>query len=225
MISPFYFAVTASVTLLICGFLSQFIKISRNGLSILQHFAAGIIFSAVAVELIPKLLESELKWDIAIGFLLGLFCMLLFRLIGERESSPAALITGYGVDLWIDGILIALAYLASERSGLIITGALCLEVAFLAFALMPTLRYRGASSIVQLITVSILAALIPMGTVMGYAVIHHLPEGYYEATLAFGVAALLFLVTEELLYEAHEKPDSIIGTAAFFVGFLIILLF
>ena len=38
--------------------------------------------------------------------------------------------------------------------------------------------------------------------------------------LAFGAAALLYLVTEELLVEAHEVPDTPLLTAMFFVGFL-----
>ena len=44
-----------------------------------------------------------------------------------------------------------------------------------------------------------------------------------EAVLSFGLAALLYLVTEELLREAHEERESAIGTAMFFLGFLIFL--
>ncbi|HMT14344.1 MAG TPA: hypothetical protein PKE19_06295, partial [Aestuariivirga sp.] len=42
--------------------------------------------------------------------------------------------------------------------------------------------------------------------------------------LSFGLMALLYLVTEELLVEAHEKPDSPLISALFFVGFLGLLL-
>ena len=42
--------------------------------------------------------------------------------------------------------------------------------------------------------------------------------------LSFGLMALLYLVTEELLVEAHEKPDSPLISAMFFVGFLALLL-
>ena len=38
--------------------------------------------------------------------------------------------------------------------------------------------------------------------------------------LSFGAAALLFLVTEELLIEAHEVEQTPFITAAFFAGFL-----
>ena len=42
--------------------------------------------------------------------------------------------------------------------------------------------------------------------------------------LSFGCAALLFLVTEELLIEAHESADTAFTTTMFFVGLLIFLL-
>ncbi|MFX5622654.1 transporter, partial [Acinetobacter baumannii] len=40
----------------------------------------------------------------------------------------------------------------------------------------------------------------------------------------FGLMALLYLVTEELLVEAHEKPDSPFISAMFFAGFLGLML-
>lgn len=42
--------------------------------------------------------------------------------------------------------------------------------------------------------------------------------------LSFGLAALFFLVTEELLTEAHEETETLLLTSAFFVGFLLFLL-
>jgi len=42
--------------------------------------------------------------------------------------------------------------------------------------------------------------------------------------LFFGCAALLFLVTEELLIDAHEAAGTAVTTTMFFVGFLIFLL-
>lgn len=44
-----------------------------------------------------------------------------------------------------------------------------------------------------------------------------------DAVLLFGIAALLYLVTEELLVEAHEIPETPWLAATFFVGFLVML--
>jgi ZIP family zinc transporter len=40
---------------------------------------------------------------------------------------------------------------------------------------------------------------------------------------AFGLVVLLYLVTKELLLEAHEAPETPPGTALFFIGFLVLL--
>ena len=42
--------------------------------------------------------------------------------------------------------------------------------------------------------------------------------------MSFGVAALLYLVTEELLTEAHEVDETPLLTAMFFVGFIGLLM-
>ncbi|MGD9657815.1 MAG: hypothetical protein AB7U61_09280 [Methylocystis sp.] len=40
---------------------------------------------------------------------------------------------------------------------------------------------------------------------------------------AFGPMTLLYLVTEELLTEAHERPKTTWGAAMFFVGSLMMI--
>lgn len=57
---------------------------------------------------------------------------------------------------------------------------------------------------------------------VGVTLLHGLLGTTLEAVLAFGAAALLYLVTEELLVEAHEVPDTPLITASFFVGFLVL---
>ncbi|MNT82947.1 hypothetical protein D3C72_2227490 [compost metagenome] len=69
-----------------------------------------------------------------------------------------------------------------------------------------------------------LALLLPLGGMLG-APIAMLGAFWLTAFLAFGLIALLYLVTEELLVEAHEGgKDTPLATAMFFVGFLLLLL-
>ena len=51
-----------------------------------------------------------------------------------------------------------------------------------------------------------------------------MPKPYVAAFFAFSLVALLYLVTEELLVEAHEAPEKPWTAALFFVGFLGMLL-
>ena len=65
-----------------------------------------------------------------------------------------------------------------------------------------------------------LGMMIVLGAAAGYASIGASPP-VLAAILGFGVAALLYLVTEDLLLEAHATSDTPAVTATFFLGFLI----
>ena len=45
----------------------------------------------------------------------------------------------------------------------------------------------------------------------------------FTVLLGIGTVALLYLVTEELLVEAHEVPETSWAISAFFLGFLLFL--
>ncbi|WP_245573594.1 hypothetical protein [Curvibacter lanceolatus] len=64
--------------------------------------------------------------------------------------------------------------------------------------------------------------LLPIGALLG-APVALLPSAIGTGFLAFGLIALFYLVTEELLIEAHETPDCPWVTAMFFAGFLALL--
>jgi len=68
-----------------------------------------------------------------------------------------------------------------------------------------------------------LALLLPIGALLAIPVAG-LSAPVVAGFLCFGLMALLFLVTEELLVEAHERPDTPLISAMFFVGFLALLL-
>jgi ZIP family zinc transporter len=73
-------------------------------------------------------------------------------------------------------------------------------------------------------TVCGLGLLLPGGAALGASLLGGLKGAGWEVALSFGAAALLYLVTEELLVEAHEVPETALSTAMFFLGFLILLI-
>lgn len=68
-----------------------------------------------------------------------------------------------------------------------------------------------------------LGLLFMVGGVLGVTVLQGPSRHAIALVLSFGLAALLFLVTEELLVEAHEVPETPLITALFFAGFLLFL--
>ena len=82
--------------------------------------------------------------------------------------------------------------------------------------------YTYRSRLRIIVIVSALALLLPIGALAAVPVAALSPV-MIAGFLSFGLMALLYLVTEELLVEAHEKPDTPLISSMFFVGFLALL--
>ena len=65
--------------------------------------------------------------------------------------------------------------------------------------------------------------ILAVFALVGASIFATLHGALHQAVLAFGIAALLYLVTEELLVEAHDTPDEPIEAVGFFAGFLLVL--
>lgn len=69
---------------------------------------------------------------------------------------------------------------------------------------------------------SVLGLSTAVGAIAGAAVLGNASTATQAAVLAFGAAALLYLVTEELLVEAREGPETPLLAGMFFLGFIVI---
>lgn len=224
------------------GIVATFRMPSPRLQSAIQHFAAGVVFSAVAVELLPTELEEHMPLPLIAGFAAGVIFMLLVeqlikRLSRKSEGSeeaqgtgsiqatqmPVGLLAAVAVDLLIDGLLIGVGFAAGAKQGLLITIALTLEVLFVGLSVATEFLESGAQRGQVIAIVSALGALLALGAVIGLTLLGGLSGIWLAIVLAFGAAALLYLVTEELLVEAHETPDTPWVTATFFAGFLLLL--
>jgi len=193
-----------------------------------QHFAAGVVFAAVAVELLPELV-IDLKFPALIGgFSFGVALMLAVRYFSQRmegAEGSTGLVVASGIDVFIDGLLIGVSFDVGLKAGIIITIALAIELLFLALSVASTLAEKGKSKRIIIGTTAGLSALVLIGATIGGTLLQGLHGPGLEAVIAFAVAALLYLVTEELLVEAHKgQADSTFATTMFFLGFLIVLL-
>ena len=191
--------------------------------SAIQHFAAGVVFAAAAAEILPDVVHAGSAMAIFIGGTIGVLLMLAIKQLETLFKGPAGLLTMIGVDLLIDGLILGIGFAVAVQTGLLLTVALSLEVIFLGLALVIGLSEDGWPARKILITIIGLMALLPVGAVMA-APVALMSAPVIAGFLAFGLIALLYLVTEELLIEAHETPDTPWVTAMFFAGFLILLM-
>lgn len=189
----------------------------------IQHLAAGVVFAAAAVEILPQVKHQGSLVATAIGGALAIVTMLSLKQIEERWKGPVGMLAAVGVDIFVDGLVLGLAFLAGERAGLLLAVALTLEVLFLGVTTTIELSETVCSQFKTVAIVAALAVLLPLGMVAA-APVALLPPYLITGFLAFGLIALLYLVTEELLIEAHEQPDTPLIASMFFVGFLGLLL-
>ncbi len=214
------------------------------------HLAAGVVFSVVAVELLPEITRRGLIIDVIIGFAGGILTMILVdeamdrirAAAGKRSSSGvlapdsapsgsqassegvSGLAVAVGVDFILDGLLLGVGFAAGARIGILLALAEAVEQLAVGMALAVEMRAAGTSSLRTVLFSGGLALLVYVSALAGGTVLSHLGGAPMEAILSFGLAALLYLVTEELLREAHEEGETRIGTALFFAGFLAFLI-
>lgn len=214
--------------------IGAYYKIGPRGLSHLQHLAAGIIFSVVAVEILPDVIHRQQPVLLTIGFSAGVGFMLLLAHFSEHGAEgqgnsrkpglPLTLVAGVGLDVFLDGLILALTLHTFESAGRLLSMALAVELLSVGLTLTGSLRKRRFSRPYIFGLNFIVFSLLALGTLIGMLGLPYLPDSALDLVLSFGLAALLFLVTEELLVESHREVDTHVSTIFFFGGFLVFLL-
>ncbi len=190
--------------------------------STIQHFAAGVVFAAAAGEILPDVMHGGSPTATLIGGALGVLVMLLIKKFEERAKGPVGLLAAVGVDILVDGLVLGLAFIGGQKAGLLLTIALTVEILFLGLTVTTELNEFLKSRWKIFATTAALSLLLPLGAIAA-APVNLLPAVMVTGFLSFGLMALLYLVTEELLVDAHQKPDTVWISSAFFVGFLALL--
>lgn len=196
-----------------------------------QHFAAGVVFAAVAAELLPDV-HDQSPTVVAVGFAVGVVAMLSIhqlskriekRGVGGQYAGAAGLIITIAIDMLIDGVLIGVTFIEETATGIIIALALTIEVLFLGIAAVVALP-DGMGTLRKIAVPATFGTLLAVGVTVGVLTLEGAAETTIAIVLAFGAAALMYLVTEELLVKAGKVPQTPVSTTLFFLGFLAIFL-
>lgn len=226
--SPYIAMLIPAVVASLGGLLAIYWHPSHHARSLIQHFAAGVVLAALAVEVLPELGREHAPGWILIGsFVIGGVLMYLMKLWSIRLEAQSehsggntfnyGLIAATFIDVAVDGFIIGAGFAAGGSTGLVLALGLSVELLFLGLSLVSE-TVKGWRVVVMTL---LLAGVVLSCTLLGNYLLAGASTSVISAILAFGVAALLYLVTDELLVEAHvieEKPSS---TLWLFAGFLV----
>ena len=214
-----YYTVFPIVALIGFGLFALKRPVSKAMISLFQHFAAGVVIASVALELLPVLLKAGSISGMTLGYIFGVAVMLAI----DHYASQASTNLPVAIDLFIDGLLLTIGFAAGEKGGFLLLLGLTLETSALGMVIGPPLAMGARTKGAVVYTLIGFSVAILAGAGCGL----FLPQEkgfWFAGILGFGIAALLYLVVEELIKEAHETDDTLFTTALFFIGFLIPLL-
>jgi ZIP family zinc transporter len=215
------------------GVLSAFYSPGRKLRSAIQHFAAGLVFAAVSSGLLPEMLLSHNSTAVLVGFSTGVVLMLAVKWFSssrwqkdvDQVRRPVSLVLTAGVDYLMDGLLIGIGFVLGAKVGGLLTIALSTEGLFLAIAVTSAFNRKGMPCSRLIMIALVFGLLLAIGAIAGALIFARLSGDVYIAALSFGSAALIYLVTEELLVEAHDRQvqENPLTAGLFFAGFLLLL--
>lgn len=217
------------------GLLAESMKVSEKTLSLALHFAAGIILAVVGIELMPTALEVDQPWIPITAFMAGGFTFLLLEktvhFINERFGSDKnatgsawGIYLGVAIDLFSDGIMIGTGSTVSVSLGLLLAlGQVPADIPE-GFATIATFKSKGVPKKMRFILAAGFSIPIFLGATIGFWTMRDSAEIVQFSLLAFTAGILLSVSIEEILSEAHGKPDPTYASVLLTAGFALFAL-
>ncbi|KAL3932866.1 MAG: hypothetical protein SGBAC_010652 [Bacillariaceae sp.] len=141
------------------------------------------------------------------------------------KPFPTALLVTVCVDSVLDGLLIGIATAAGPSAATMLSLSLCVEMSFLGLTLATAMP--GYLSRKEVLASFLGPAFIVTGACIGSLISSALSSNPTTmiGMLSFGVSALLFMVAEELLLQAHENGKHVWWVdVQLYVGFFVSIL-
>jgi ZIP family zinc transporter len=199
--------------------------------SAIQHFAAGAVLAAIASNVIPAVERMGTLSGVVGGFIAGGLLMIGLKWIvvrferneKKRQGLPAGLAAAAAVDTFLDGVIIGAGFSVNPQLGTILVIALGLELFFLTLSVGVEFREGHLKNWISLAITAGIACLLAVGATLASFFLAGASEAALAVVLAFGAAALIYLIAEELLVETIQAEESIFSTVMLFSGFLVLM--
>lgn len=214
------------------GLVAEVRQVSARTMSFALHAAAGIVIAVVGLEVMPRALQATPAWVPMLTFIAGAGLFLgLDAVAGNlqmRAANPAGrggagwtIYAGTALDLFSDGILIGTGVVVDPALGVLLAIGQAPADLPEGFAAVATLRRSGVARRQRLLAGAGFGVPILVGASLGYLALRTAPDVVTFAVLAFTGGALLSVVIEEMVPEAHGANKSRFDSLFLVTGFAV----
>ena len=195
-------------TLTIGGLAALFYNPGAQFRTAIQHFAAGLILSAMSLELLPQFISDDHFNAHIQGFVAGVLLMMLLDalpgLLGGGDAAGETVLGKVlirGLPIFFDGLLVG-TLLVTGLGGFVITFAISIEETFVGLAAAAAFNRLGKTGVPLLLLILLLAGILASGVLIGGLVVAGAGEMILDRVIGMATAIMLFVVVEEMLRDA-----------------------
>jgi zinc transporter, ZIP family len=192
----------------------------------IEHLAAGVLLAVIAFSVSFEIrqfnhLPAALGGMLAGGAFMVAMKTYLRRFETPRDDpSPVGFVAAAGIDTFIDGILIGAAFAVRPELAVLVLIGLSIELFVLNMSVASELLSLKMKRRKVFATTSGIAIVMAIGAGLGSLAMRGAGSAGQTMALAFALAALLYLVAEELLLRGNDTENSPTTTTALFGGFI-----
>jgi len=202
-------------------------------LPIFIAFASGSLLAAAFLDLIPEALEKAGVIALSMVLVGVILFFIVERFIhwhhcGKEEChvKPVAYLSlfGDGVHNFMDGVVVAAAYMTSTHLGIITTIVIALHEIPQEFGDFSVLIHSGMKARKALLYNFISALAAVFGGVAGFVFLTTI-ESWIPLVVATAAGGLIYIATADLMPELHKETQRsklVLQTIALFAGILIL---
>jgi zinc transporter, ZIP family len=190
----------------------------------IEHLAAGVLLAVIAFSVSYEIRHLEHIPAAVGGLIAGAAFMVAMKTYLRRfetpedDPSPVGFVTAAGIDTFIDGVLIGAAFSVRPELAVLVLIGLSIELFVLNMSVASELLALKMKRWKVFTTATLIALALAVGAGLGTLIMRDAGPAAQTTALAFALAALLYLVAEELLLRGNDTENSPTTTAAFFGG-------
>jgi ZIP family zinc transporter len=211
------------------GLFADVLPTSKRVLGAALHIAVGVLLAIIALELLPRIMQTDPVWVALVSLMAGGGVFILttrFIIYLRKRANPKAhdqiawiIFFSTSIHLLGGGLMIGTSLTIDQQLGWVLSLSRVIAHLPQGFATLAEFKRHHASRRHRLLLSSSFFVPMLVGATAGYWLLSGQSDLIKLATLAFTTGLLLTSVVEKIIPEAHEIEDTPIANLIFILSF------